>query len=181
MPRRPRRRRSSPSPEGRQCERGRRRGHLAALHRVPRGPRRRLLQDYGADVNQTKTHNNTAPLYIACLKSHLQVVRLLLESGAEVNQADDRGATALGMACFQGYNDIARSRCRRQQGEGTLRMPQSRSQGNRPTSARQRRRRHRQRRGRRPHTPRRCLPLRRRRRCTPSAGVQWCHDAPRSA
>ena len=48
------------------------------------------------------------PLYIACQKGQVEAARLLLENGAEVDQADKDGATPLFAACENGHVDAAR-------------------------------------------------------------------------
>ena len=48
------------------------------------------------------------PLYIACSWGHVGEARLLLENGAEVDQADKDGKTPLLIACQNGHVDAAR-------------------------------------------------------------------------
>ena len=63
-----------------------------------------LLLDKGADINAPDFWGGTA-LVSAAAAGHTEVVRLLLSRGADVN-ADDDGATALGYAQSQGYQDV---------------------------------------------------------------------------
>ena len=49
-----------------------------------------------------------SPLYAACEKGHVDAARLLLDKGAEVNPADEDGATPLFIACQEGHVDAAR-------------------------------------------------------------------------
>merc|ERR1711965_913853 len=49
-----------------------------------------------------------SPLYIACKNGHVDVARLLLEKGAEVNWANKNGQTPLHIVCLQGHVDAAR-------------------------------------------------------------------------
>jgi ankyrin repeat protein len=43
----------------------------------------------------------------ACANGHAAVASLLLERGADVNQADRNGATALHIACESGHTEVA--------------------------------------------------------------------------
>ena len=52
--------------------------------------------------------SNAALLYDACEKGKVDVARLLLDKGAEVDRADKDGATPLYIACQQGHVDVAR-------------------------------------------------------------------------
>ena len=48
----------------------------------------------GADVDEPKTDGSgVTALYIACQEGHAEVVTILLDAGANVNQADKRGQT----------------------------------------------------------------------------------------
>ena len=46
--------------------------------------------------------------YIACEKGHLEIARLLLESGAAKDQAQSRGATPMFVACAEGHLEVAK-------------------------------------------------------------------------
>ena len=43
----------------------------------------------------------------ACIDENMEVVQFLVESGADVNQADNEGWTPLHVAASCGYRDIA--------------------------------------------------------------------------
>ncbi len=46
------------------------------------------------------------PLFVACQKGHVDVARLLLDKGADVNRALENGATPLSVAKSQGHAAI---------------------------------------------------------------------------
>ncbi|CAK9034684.1 unnamed protein product [Durusdinium trenchii] len=56
----------------------------------------------GADIDLP------APILFAAKRGHLEVVRLLLEAGADQNAARQDGATALGATAFNGHLEVAR-------------------------------------------------------------------------
>ena len=63
-------------------------GRVAAL--------KRLLQEDGCEVNTGLSADGTSPLYVASLKGHVPIVKLLVAAGAEVDQPrTDTGATPL--------------------------------------------------------------------------------------
>ena len=62
----------------------------------------RLLLDRGADVNRGDDCGQT-PLWVACLKGHLDVARLCLERGADANRATEKGTTPLAIAQKKGH------------------------------------------------------------------------------
>jgi len=51
----------------------------------------------GADINKIDNHGWT-PLYIACQKGHITVVKYLVENGANINEGNNNGATPLYIA-----------------------------------------------------------------------------------
>jgi ankyrin repeat protein len=63
-----------------------------------------LVKELGANVNNASREGAGAtPLYIAAQEGHLDVVRcLVLELHADVNQADQEGATPLYSAAYRG-------------------------------------------------------------------------------
>ena len=66
-----------------------------------------LALNAGCDINLTG-HGQTTPLYIACFKGHLDIVRLLLENNCNIDQAMDDGRMPLYAACNQEHLDIVR-------------------------------------------------------------------------
>lgn len=70
--------------------------------------RARDLIRNGADVNAQDNHKAT-PLHLACAKGYLNIVKLLLEQGALVNQiGTDMGETPLHQASRHGHEDVVR-------------------------------------------------------------------------
>jgi len=66
-----------------------------------------LLIKQGVNVNGT-VNNGMTPLYIACHNGHVDVARMLLDKGAEVDRAETRGGwTPLHAACGNGHVDVA--------------------------------------------------------------------------
>jgi len=57
-------------------------------------------------VNTKDQYNQTA-LMCASLKGRKEVVKLLLESGAEINVKTKKGYTALSLATDRGHRDVA--------------------------------------------------------------------------
>jgi ankyrin repeat protein len=51
---------------------------------------------------------NRTPLLIACRQGHEEVVRLLVERGADKYKADNCGLTPLHQACFKGHLEVVR-------------------------------------------------------------------------
>ena len=78
---------------------------LAATRKGDLAEVKRLL-DGGADVN-TRTRYNSTPLFFACDRGHTEIVRLLIERGADVNVKDNfYNANALGWAMSKKHDDI---------------------------------------------------------------------------
>jgi ankyrin repeat protein len=67
-----------------------------------------IILNCGIDVNQARTEDGATPLYIAAYKGQLNVAQLLLDRGAEVNQAETNGATPLYIAAALGQLDVAK-------------------------------------------------------------------------
>ena len=67
-----------------------------------------LQQAGGVDVNQARSSDGSTPLYRACAKGHLDVVRALLGAdGIQANQAlTDNGCTPLIIAAYIGHSDV---------------------------------------------------------------------------
>lgn len=59
-----------------------------------------ILIQYGADLNTCRIEDRISPLAIASQEGKFDVVRLLVEKGANVNQSCADGATALFSACY---------------------------------------------------------------------------------
>ena len=71
----------------------------------------RSLIKMGADINQSGKQHGATPLYVASGAGHLEIVKLLIESGGSVNQADNSGAmlaTPLYIASECGHLEIVR-------------------------------------------------------------------------
>lgn len=68
----------------------------------------RLLEEDGGRVDRALRRGGWTPLYSACHCGHLDVVRLLLEKGADLNKVDTNDWTALYVACWHGHLDVAR-------------------------------------------------------------------------
>jgi hypothetical protein len=64
---------------------------------------------YQIDVNIINTKNKSGfpPMVIAAYNEQYEMTQWLLEQGAEVDQRDSAGNTALMGICFKGYEDIA--------------------------------------------------------------------------
>lgn len=65
-----------------------------------------LIRELGASVNHN-THGRS-PIYIAAKFNHVEVVRLLLEKGAHINQGKRTGASALCVAAKSGNVEVVR-------------------------------------------------------------------------
>ncbi|XWS73082.1 hypothetical protein CRYUN_Cryun02cG0095200 [Craigia yunnanensis] len=67
-----------------------------------------LLKDivkYGGDVRQPK-NNGTAAIHAAICEGNIEMVRFLLEKGADIDAKDTHGWTARAMANHQGHEEI---------------------------------------------------------------------------
>jgi len=64
--------------------------------------------DEGADIDATNNRYGVRPLHVAVIKGYVDVVRALLESGADVFATDTNGRTALHLACLRGHVEIVR-------------------------------------------------------------------------
>jgi ankyrin repeat protein len=56
------------------------------------------LLDKGADVNAKSGDQGRTPLIVAVLGGYTDIVRALLERGADINEKDNSGKTALELA-----------------------------------------------------------------------------------
>jgi hypothetical protein len=65
-----------------------------------------ILLEHGADTNQCDSRDMT-PLLAACTRGHTDVVQLLIEYGANIDQpCDGDGRTPLYVACMAGHDTI---------------------------------------------------------------------------
>lgn len=65
-----------------------------------------MLIGKGALVNSRESRNGATPLMVAAFEGHEDVVRILLEAGADVNAKDAEGNTALSLATTRGHQDV---------------------------------------------------------------------------
>nr|XP_044988818.1 ankyrin repeat and KH domain-containing protein 1 isoform X2 [Jaculus jaculus] len=68
----------------------------------------RLLLDHGAGINTHSNEFKESALTLACYKGHLDMVRFLLEAGADQEHKTDEMHTALMEACMDGHVEVAR-------------------------------------------------------------------------
>lgn len=61
-----------------------------------------MLCEYEADVNAVTKFNRNA-LHIATLRGHLEVAKVLLKNGIDIDAFDNDGNTALHFAAENGY------------------------------------------------------------------------------
>jgi hypothetical protein len=67
---------------------------------------KRLLSIRNINVNVKSDMSGATPLHYAALKGHIEIARLLLHNGAEVNAKGDYGSTPLYWAAIHGHVDI---------------------------------------------------------------------------
>ena len=80
--------------------------HLAA-HTGDMKSAHRLISSRKVSVNQATTAEGITPLFIACQNGFVEVARLLLDKGGEINAATTGGATPLLVACHHGHTEVA--------------------------------------------------------------------------
>lgn len=68
---------------------------------------RTLISKHNAYVNST-TKTKSTPLRAACYDGHLDIVKFLIENGADIEIANRHGHTCLMIACYKGHLEIAR-------------------------------------------------------------------------
>ncbi|XP_072480456.1 ankyrin repeat domain-containing protein 17 isoform X6 [Notamacropus eugenii] len=68
----------------------------------------RLLLENGAGINTHSNEFKESALTLACYKGHLEMVRFLLEAGADQEHKTDEMHTALMEACMDGHVEVAR-------------------------------------------------------------------------
>ena len=69
-----------------------------------------MLLAAGAAMDQARP-DGTTPLYIACQKSHLELVSMLLAASVPVDQLRPGSATLLHIACQNGHLAVATVLC----------------------------------------------------------------------
>ena len=62
-----------------------------------------------ANIELSENSFGWTPLHVACVDGHFEVVKLLIEAGADLEKADDSGWTAKEHATLRGHMDIARA------------------------------------------------------------------------
>lgn len=67
----------------------------------------RAVQRNRADVNAREQRYGDTALMWAAVAGHVDVVRLLIEAGADVRAVDDEGVTALHLARAKGHTEVA--------------------------------------------------------------------------
>ena len=68
------------------------------------------------DAAKNKSPEGTAPLHVAAQNGHIEIVRLLIQHGADKNMTDQHEATPLFKAAANGHIEIVR--CLVQHGTG---------------------------------------------------------------
>jgi len=82
-------------------------GYAAAENAGYGGTERRATQRNRADVNAREHRYGDTALMWAAVAGHVDVVRLLIEAGADVRAVDDEGVTALQLARANGHTEVA--------------------------------------------------------------------------
>lgn len=58
------------------------------------------------EVEEEKTFHYASPLWAAAVANHLNVVKLLVRLGANINSISDSGSTAVRSACFMSNVEV---------------------------------------------------------------------------
>jgi ankyrin repeat protein len=82
-------------------------GYAAVENAGYGGTERRTIQRHRADVNAREQRYGDTALMWAAVAGHVDVVRLLIEAGADVRAVDDEGVTALHLARANGHTEVA--------------------------------------------------------------------------
>ncbi|MFC1835335.1 ankyrin repeat domain-containing protein, partial [Thermodesulfobacteriota bacterium] len=67
-----------------------------------------VLLERGADIEAGDDHRHRTPMMHAAQSGHLEVVKVLLKNGANVNATDRGGKTALSLAKWNSTKEIRR-------------------------------------------------------------------------
>lgn len=77
------------------------------LHTPQRTPsQNHYIQDFQHDSGPFRQAQSLSPLHIAARDGHANIVQALIDHGAECNQPDGHGLTALDHAIIQGHDEI---------------------------------------------------------------------------
>ncbi len=82
-------------------------GYAATENAGYGGTERRTPERNRADVNAREHRYGDTALMWAAVAGHVDVVRLLIEAGADVRAVDDEGVTALHLARANGHTEVA--------------------------------------------------------------------------
>ena len=65
-----------------------------------------VLLANGANIEAKPNRNKQTPLFLAANGDHLEVVKFLIDNGAQINAKDKNGNTALEFAADKGFLEI---------------------------------------------------------------------------
>ena len=69
---------------------------------------RSLLQRNNININQKYCNYGGTLLHEACVYGHIEVVKLLIDYGADINVLNNRNETALFLSCWEGHYNIVK-------------------------------------------------------------------------